>query len=333
MNLNSSKIMFFTILIISTMITVSSNNWLGMWMGLEINLISFIPLMYKTKNNTTSEAMMIYFIIQSMGSILLLFSILINFSINITPMMNETLQLIMLMSMMIKLGAPPFHQWFPEVMEKLDWWSCTILMTWQKLAPLCIMSNLMSNTQYISIFVSLSVITGAVGGLNQTSIRKIMAYSSINHMGWMIACMSISNKAWMLYLLIYSIMVMILTFTFQELSSFYINQMMMSSNSWGNKILISISLFSIGGLPPFLGFLPKWMVMQYMISSGAYMTLFIMIMSALITLFYYLRLTSTLFLMNFSFFKWKLMGKEKKTTLILMIINLSLPMASIYSFL
>nr|QKN22807.1 NADH dehydrogenase subunit 2 [Triatoma nitida] len=331
--LNSSTMLFSMTMILGTSIVISSESWLGMWMGLEMNLISFIPLLHKSKNMSSSESCMIYFLIQSLGSMLMLISVLMNSSIMISPIMGEEfINMALLLSMMIKLGVPPFHFWFPEILEKMSWMNCAILMTWQKIAPLCIMSYIINNS-ILPFIITLTVIIGAIGGLNQTSLRKILGYSSINHMGWMIACMKFNNEFWIWYLFIYSIIIMMMTILFYSYSSFFINQIINSSSSLTEKSLIIILFLSLGGLPPFIGFLPKWMVIQSMISSNSAMVMFIMIMSTLITLFYYLRLISSTLLIYSLSIKWNQNKKTSPNMIMLMIsINISLPVILMLSF-
>nr|YP_009485643.1 NADH dehydrogenase subunit 2 [Velinus nodipes]AVZ00779.1 NADH dehydrogenase subunit 2 [Velinus nodipes] len=303
---NYSKIMFFMIMIMGTMISLSANSWLGMWMGLELNMISFIPLIYKEKMNTTHESCMIYFLIQSMGSIIMLISVLINsFSFNSPYMSEELFSSMLALSMLMKSGSPPFHFWFPEIMEKMSWPSCFILMTWQKIAPLYILSHVINiNESIIYIMIPIMVVTGSLGGLNQTSIRKIMSYSSMDHMGWMIACMKFDNNLWMFYFLIYSLILATLVYTFWFYSAYQMNQYSNKSLMFSDKMMIIVAFLSLGGLPPFLGFLPKLIVIQLTMNYSSYLISIILVMTTLITLFYYLRLISSIFLINNSSVKW-----------------------------
>nr|YP_009727905.1 NADH dehydrogenase subunit 2 [Notonecta montandoni]QHZ87280.1 NADH dehydrogenase subunit 2 [Notonecta montandoni] len=329
MTKNSSKLLFFTTMIIGTMMVMSSNNWLSMWMGLEINMISFIPLMSKSKNNLSSESMMLYFLVQSMGSVLFLMMIISNSTIMISPtMINDIINIVMTSSLLLKVGAAPFHFWLPEIMEKMNWVSCMIIMTWQKLAPLIILSMMLDTNNFIMIIAITSTTVGAVGGLNQTSMRKIMAYSSISHLGWMLSCMKFENEMWMNYLMIYAIIVVMTTMVFNYYSMFYLNQMTLNSNSMMEKIMYSSLMLSMGGLPPFLGFLPKWMVIQAMMSKSLYLVLTIMVLTTLVTLFYYLRMISTIIMINSTMSKWslKIKNQNKLVQIMLMFINTMLPM-------
>nr|YP_010994957.1 NADH dehydrogenase subunit 2 [Cletus schmidti]WOZ13965.1 NADH dehydrogenase subunit 2 [Cletus schmidti] len=307
--MNSSKILFSLMIIISSLITLSSGNWLGMWMGLEMNLMSFIPFISKNKNKKSSKAMMIYFLTQSIGSIVLLFSIMINSLLFMLPDdINELTKILMMISIMIKTGAAPFHLWLPEMMASLNWLECMMLMTWQKIAPLTIMNNILPNNWFLYMVVLLSAIVGGIGGLNQTSLRKILAYSSINHLGWMMIFMSMNNS-WYKYLIIYSMLIIMMCIMLYMKNTYFINQMISNSYSMTEKFTCITLFLSIGGLPPFLGFLPKWMVIQSMINSELYLMMVLMLLFSLITLFYYLRIMTSYILfystMNKFTFKYK----------------------------
>nr|UPL65247.1 NADH dehydrogenase subunit 2 [Physopelta sp.] len=322
--MNFKKMMFLMMMLMSTLITMSSTNWIGMWMGLEINLMSFIPFMSKNKNKNSSQAMMIYFLTQSIGSMIMMFSIMMNTLIMITPtMVNEILTIMMAMSLLIKMGGAPFHMWLPEVMANMNWMQCFMLMTWQKMAPLSILMNLKPNW-FMYLAMVMSTMAGAMGGLNQTSMRKIMAYSSINHLGWMMAMMSM-QMTWYIYMLIYMVMLLIIMIMFNNI--YFLNQINNSNPSLMDKMNMSMSLMSLGGLPPFIGFLPKWMVIQSMMYSNM-MCIMIMSMMSLIILFYYMSMISSIMLNYSSMNKW-MKSKTSKMLWLIMLINLFLPIFSI----
>nr|YP_009532936.1 NADH dehydrogenase subunit 2 [Euclimacia badia]AYG51271.1 NADH dehydrogenase subunit 2 [Euclimacia badia] len=291
---------FFIMLMLGTFIAICSNSWFGVWMGLEINLLSFIPLLNNVKNSLSTESSLKYFLVQVLASSILLFSIILmslfeNLSfLNINFMLN----LILNSSILMKMGAAPFHFWFPEMMEGLSWNMSLTLMTWQKIAPILLISYCF-NSNYLLLIMVLSIFIGSLGGLNQTSLRKIMAYSSINHIGWMLASLMISNTYWFIYFLIYSMIVASMTYFFNIYNIFYINQNF--NLNFLNpiiKFLIYCNFLSLGGLPPFLGFLPKWMIIQNF--SYNYSMLVLMVMLTLITLFFYIRITYSAFMINYT---------------------------------
>nr|YP_010693191.1 NADH dehydrogenase subunit 2 [Zeugodacus triangularis]WCB98476.1 NADH dehydrogenase subunit 2 [Zeugodacus triangularis] len=302
---NSAKIMFFLILMMGTMITVSSNSWLGAWMGLEINLLSFIPLM-NNNNLMSTEASLKYFLTQAMASAVLLFAIMMSYMNNFPYYQESSMysNMIMTSSLLLKSGAAPFHFWFPNVMEGLSWMNALTLMTWQKIAPLMLISYITQNNLILMVII-MSTIIGSLGGLNQTSLRKLMAFSSINHLGWMLAAMQANESMWLIYFMFYSFLSFSLTFMFNNFQMYHINQMFNSFfNSKILKFMLFLNLLSLGGLPPFIGFLPKWLVIQMMVSKGQYILMTIMTVMTLITLFFYLRLCFAAFMLNYYENNW-----------------------------
>nr|YP_010895184.1 NADH dehydrogenase subunit 2 [Neoplesia analis]WJW73723.1 NADH dehydrogenase subunit 2 [Neoplesia analis] len=303
---NSSKILFLFMLMMSTMITISSNSWLGAWMGLEINLLSFIPLM-SDNNLMSNEASLKYFLTQTLASSILLFStILFMYQNNLMMHYHNMnyMNMIMLSSLLMKSGAAPFHFWFPNVMEGLNWMNALILMTWQKIGPLMLMSYLIIKFMMFWCIL-LSIVIGSLGGLNQTSLRKLMTFSSINHLGWMLMCMYSNESLWITYFLFYSFLSFNLIFLFNMFKLFHINQLF--SLFFFNKTLkfsLFLNLLSLGGLPPFLGFIPKWLTIQFLTLNNQLFMLTIMIIMTLITLFYYLRLCYTTFMLNYYENNW-----------------------------
>nr|DAZ87573.1 TPA_asm: NADH dehydrogenase subunit 2 [Stiretrus anchorago] len=327
--MKKSNWLFMLILILSTMITLSSNNWISMWVGLEINMMSFIPLILNKINKSSSEASMIYFLIQSMSSMvfmMMLLMIMCKYLITKKMIIN-----LMTISISIKLGAAPFHMWLPKIMAKMEWMKCSILMTWQKIAPLFIMSNL-SNSTLMYIIIIMSVSVGSMVGLNQLSLRKMMAYSSINHLGWLIA-INKSMNLWMLYLLIYSGMLIMMCYMLSNYKINFINQMSSINLSNMEKITMFLMMLSIGGLPPFIGFLPKWITIQSLMHEQEFLLIFIMIMFSLVTLMYYLRVVTNMYLSFNSSIKWSLNYHHLFSTMMIMMINSSLPIIIIMDIL
>nr|YP_009558775.1 NADH dehydrogenase subunit 2 [Xizicus maculatus]QBA83126.1 NADH dehydrogenase subunit 2 [Xizicus maculatus] len=304
---NPAKMLFMMTLILGTLISISSTSWLGVWMGLEINLLSFIPLMSDTKNIMSTEASLKYFLVQAIASSLLLFSLIMMFLMsNMSILLNHEVFILLTSSaLLLKLGAAPFHFWFPATMEGLNWWNNLTLMTWQKIAPLMLLSYMINMNMFFSIIILSSIIIGSLGGLNQTSLRKLMAYSSINHLGWMVAAMTSGENLWELYFLTYVFLSAAVIFMFNTFQCFHINQnFLMMNNNPKIKFCMFSLLLSLGGLPPFLGFLPKWLVIQVMAELNSLLIITLMVITTLITLFYYIRITFAAFLFSYTEIKW-----------------------------
>nr|AUW38606.1 NADH dehydrogenase subunit 2 [Symphylus caribbeanus] len=313
-----SKSLFIIITSYGTILTASSNNWISMWMGLEINMMAFIPLI-SDKNKNSSQAMMIYLLTQSVSSMILMFSIVMHSLTSVSMLSN-----LMLISLLIKLGAAPFHLWLPEIMTKMSWGAAGILMTWQKIAPMMMINSLEFNNKIMYGTILGSIIVGAMGGLNQLSMRKIMGYSSINHLGWMMSLSKVKNN-WMVYLIVYSSMVGLLCWMFDQYNIVHINQMANMNMSFTEKMNYFVAMMSLGGLPPFLGFLPKWLVIQTFIESNMITMLTVMVMFSLLSLYYYMR-TMTGMMMGFSMSgKWMLIKSNMNIIMFMLMTNLSLP--------
>nr|QFQ01383.1 NADH dehydrogenase subunit 2 [Alvinocaris kexueae] len=283
-----AQVLFFFSLILGTLITFSSSSWFTAWLGLELNLLSFIPIISSKFNQYSAEASLKYFLIQALGSAIILASAPSFLLFQGAP------NLMICSALLLKMGAAPVHFWFPSVMEGINWPQCIILMTIQKIAPMLMLSYTHSPTTLLIIFLAsiISSLVGSVGGLNQTLMRKIMAYSSINHMAWMLAAIHLNEIMWMTYFLVYSAVSSSIVLILHSQQIFHFNQLSnYNFKTPSIKMITLISFLSLGGLPPFLGFIPKWLIIQELSNNKAFIWLFILLVSALITLFYYLRVT------------------------------------------
>nr|QNV11764.1 NADH dehydrogenase subunit 2 [Hydrobius fuscipes] len=290
------NLLFLSTLFISTMISISSQSWMGMWIGLEINLLSIIPLMNHSKNMMSTEASIKYFVTQALASTILLFSIIMMTN-QFFMMENSVYSMTFNSALLTKMGAAPFHFWFPEVMEGLNWTNSLILLTWQKIAPMVmIMYNI--NFYYFNFIIVCCMLISGCMGINQISLRKILAYSSINHIGWMIGAMLFIETMWTYYFIVYSIITMNIVFILSKINVFYLKQLFMALNSnMIMKMFFILNFLSLGGLPPFIGFFPKWITIQVMTNNGLFFMALLMIILTLLTLFFYVRITfSTLLL-------------------------------------
>nr|QZK21948.1 NADH dehydrogenase subunit 2 [Amitermes sp. QLD_096] len=304
---NSTKVLLLITLVSGMLVSVSSNSWLGAWMGLEINLMSFIPLMSNVKNMYNTEASLKYFIVQVLASATLLFMVVMKTLTEDLFTFEGTMYtpMIICTPLLLKSGAAPFHWWFPGVMEGLSWENCALLMTVQKAAPLMLMSYLIDINAFTLSIILMSTIVGAIGGMNQTSMRKILTYSSINHTGWMLIALTTSENLWMVYFVIYSTLALTVVSAIKLSGVSFINQTMMTNKETKlMKFMMFTSLLSLGGLPPFLGFLPKWIVIQAMIANNMTPLATIVVVTSLITLYYYLKISYSSFMILSTEPKW-----------------------------
>nr|QTF74359.1 NADH dehydrogenase subunit 2 [Sarcophila latifrons] len=313
---NSSKIMFFGILMMGTLISISANSWLSAWMGLEINLLAFIPLMSDNKLMST-EASLKYFLTQALASSVFLFATILALLNSSKTNSNLFMEMMIFSSLLLKSGSAPFHFWFPNVMEGLSWINTLILMTWQKIAPLMLISYIIIKPLIITSII-LSSLIGALGGLNQTSLRKLMAYSSINHLGWMLTAMYNSNTLWFTYFSFYSFLSFLMVFMFNMFKISHINQLFsLFFHSKTMKFFLMFNLLSLGGLPPFLGFFPKWVVIQSMTLNNQFFILTFLVLTTLITLYFYMRLSYSALMLSYTENNWMPFSSYKTSNLLM----------------
>nr|QAX27887.1 NADH dehydrogenase subunit 2 [Chilo suppressalis] len=301
--MNPNKMFFIFILFFSTLISISSNSWLGCWIGLEINLLSFIPLISNSNNLLSTEASLKYFLTQSIASINFLFFILLKMIFMKMFEMNNFLSIMINSSLLMKMGSAPFHFWFPNIVEGMSWFNNFLLMSWQKISPIILLSYYF-NKNFLIFIIMINAIIGAIGGLNQTSLRKLMAFSSINNLSWMLSSIMISENLWIFYFLFYCMLISIMCFTFYMLNLFFFNQLFFINFNYMIKLNLLINFLSLGGLPPFIGFFPKWIIINFLMNNNFILINFILIMSSLIMLFFYIRIIYSSFMFNYLKLKW-----------------------------
>nr|NP_976101.1 NADH dehydrogenase subunit 2 [Rhinolophus pumilus]UKP81800.1 NADH dehydrogenase subunit 2 [Rhinolophus pusillus]BAB70619.1 NADH dehydrogenase subunit 2 [Rhinolophus pumilus] len=332
-------------IILGTLIVMTSSHWLLVWIGFEMNMLAIIPMMMKRSNPRSTEASTKYFLTQATASMLLMLAIIINLlhsgQWTVTNILSPTASTIMTLALTMKLGLSPFHFWVPEVTQGIPLSSGLILLTWQKLAPLSILYQI-SHSINLDILLTMSILSiliGGWGGLNQTQLRKILAYSSIAHMGWMTAIMIYNPTMALLNLILYILMTATTFMLFMTNSS---TTTLSLSHLWNKMPLLTASILaimlSLGGLPPLTGFLPKWMIIQELTKNDIIILPTLMAITALLNLFFYMRLTYTTSLTMFPStnnmkIKWQFESTKWTTYLSPMIIlsTLTLPLAPMLS--
>nr|YP_010295428.1 NADH dehydrogenase subunit 2 [Rana longicrus]UMO93214.1 NADH dehydrogenase subunit 2 [Rana longicrus] len=288
---------FLLSLAIGTTVTLSSFHWLLAWIGLEINTLAIIPLMTKTPHPRAIEAATKYFLTQAAASALILFSTTINAWLTGEWNINSLTGLPMnafSIAIMMKLGLAPLHFWMPEVLQGISLSTGLILSTWQKIAPMTLLlqtSHLLNLNLTIALGLT-SILIGGWGGIGQTQIRKIMAFSSIGHLGWIIIIMKFDQQLALFNFTLYIIMTAAM---FMSLAVMSTTKMSQISNSWPKTPALSAStmlvMLSLAGLPPLTGFAPKLLITLELVKQNATMLASVTMFISLLALFFYLRLT------------------------------------------
>nr|AEI99447.1 NADH dehydrogenase subunit 2 [Picoides villosus] len=292
-----AKLITMTSLILGTTITISSNHWAMAWTGLEINTIAIIPMISKSHHPRAIEAMIKYFLVQAAASATILFSSLINAwstgQWDITQLTNPTSCLLLTTAIAMKLGLVPFHFWLPEVLQGSSLTTALLLSTAMKFPPITILL-LTSNSLNPSLLTLMAIASTALGGwtgLNQTQLRKILAFSSISHLGWMTAIIIYIPKLTLLTFLLYTLLTSTI---FLSLNTSYTTKLSTLMTSWTKTPMLNatlmLTLLSLAGLPPFIGFLPKWLIIQELTKQEMTPTALALALLSLLSLFFYLRL-------------------------------------------
>nr|AIF34391.1 NADH dehydrogenase subunit 2 [Pachycephala philippinensis] len=292
-----AKLIFITSLLLGTTITISSNHWIMAWTGLEINTLAILPMISKSHHPRAIEAATKYFLVQATASALVLFSSMTNAwctgQWDITQLTHPTSCLILTMAISMKLGLVPFHFWFPEVLQGSSLITGLLLSTAMKFPPITLlfMTYPSLNPALLTTMAIISTALGGWMGLNQTQTRKIMAFSSISHLGWMTIITVYNPKLMMLNFYLYILMTTTVFLTFNSMKVLKLSTLMTTwTKAPSLNATLLLALLSLAGLPPLTGFLPKWLIIQELTKQDMASTATIISLLSLLGLFFYLRL-------------------------------------------
>ena len=323
------------------MIMISSNNFLLLYLGLEIQSLSlYVVSSFRRDNYKSTEAGLKYFILGSLSSGLMLFGISliygstgsINFEI-ISSMINYegffpgiVAGLVFLIcGFAFKASAVPFHMWTPDVYEGSPTPVTAFFATVPKLAAVGVLlrvlfdcfGQIVESWQQVIIIISvLSMFLGSVAAIGQNNIKRLMAYSSIGHIGFVLMGVASGTdkgiSAVLIYMVLYIIMnigvfVFILNMERNGVAVTTINSLNMYNNvSKSQTLFLTILLFSLAGIPPLAGFFGKFFIFNAAINAGLSWLAVMGGIASVIAAFYYLRIV---YLMYFGLSSDPLSGK------------------------
>nr|AXZ96845.1 NADH dehydrogenase subunit 2 [Hirundinea ferruginea] len=292
-----AKLIFSTSLLLGTTITISSNHWMMAWTGLEINTLAILPLISKSHHPRAIEASTKYFLVQATASTLLLFSSMSNAWFtgqwDITQLTHPTSCMLLTTAISMKLGLVPFHFWFPEVLQGSSLMTSLLLATVMKFPPttLLFLTSPSLNPTLLFVMAISSAALGGWMGLNQTQIRKILAFSSISHLGWMTIILIYNPKLTLITFYLYSLTTAAIFLILSSINTMKLSTLM---TAWSKiptlTATLMLTLLSLAGLPPLTGFLPKWLIIQELTKQELTAAATIIALSSLLGLFFYLRL-------------------------------------------
>jgi NADH-quinone oxidoreductase subunit N len=307
------------------MVMISANSFLSIYLGLELLSLSLYAMVAMQRDSVAaSEAAMKYFILGAMASAMLLYGMSMIYGATATLDLSEMNRILstgehdslvlifglvfMLVGVAFKLGAVPFHMWVPDVYHGAPTAVTQFISTAPKLAAFAMLMRILVDGlpslqpqwhDIITILAVLSIIIGNVVAIAQTNIKRMLAYSGISHIGFLLmgvlAASAAGYTASMFYAIVYVLMglggfgmVILLSragFEAEELNDF---KGLNKRSPW-YALMVMFLMFSMAGVPPFLGFWAKLAVIQAVVSVELYTIAVIAVVFSVVGAFYYLR--------------------------------------------
>jgi len=330
-SLNIFKIEY-PILILSSvlgmMIMISSNDLIVFYMGLELqSLALYVLATFNRDQIKSSEAGLKYFVLSALSSGLLLYGCSLIYGFTGSTNFNEIAEqlngneyvltfgiVFILVGLAFKISAVPFHMWAPDVYEGSPT-SVTLFFTMvPKIAALTVFIrflyvpflNLIDQWQMILIFLSIaSMIFGAVAAIGQKNLKRLIAYSSIGHVGYALAGLATGSnegiQSSVIYIVIYVLMNLGLfsCLLMMKRNNVYYEEIDDLSGLSKNHPLLSLSLliilFSLAGIPPLAGFFAKFYIFKSVLEQSMFFLAIVGLLSTVVAAFYYLRLIKIMY--------------------------------------
>ena len=307
---------------------VSSNDLILFYLGLELQSLSLYILASIDRDNLkSSEAGIKFFVLSALSSGLLLYGCSLlygftgstNFEVIASNTADSTIGIIfamvfILVGLAFKVSAVPFHMWTPDVYEGSPTSVTSFFSVVPKVAGIVIFirfmylpfQEILDQWKYILVFISIaSMILGAVAAIGQNNIKRLIAYSSIGHIGYAIAGMTPGTengfKSTLIYISIYAVMnigVFACIFLMKR-NGKYIEDIQELSGASKNHPLMSLSLLiilsSLAGIPPMAGFFAKFYVFMAVVESGMFTLAVIGLVTTVVSAFYYIRIIKIMY--------------------------------------
>nr|YP_004934959.1 NADH dehydrogenase subunit 2 [Peronia peronii]AEQ93877.1 NADH dehydrogenase subunit 2 [Peronia peronii] len=274
-----SNFFFFLMLIVGPVISVSASSWPLCWAGMEVGFLGLIPLLFLGGSAFSKEAALKYFCVQAMASAMMFVGGSMIFTMNSTQLVFIFL---FLGGLCLKLALFPGYFWITPPPFGLEWVSCCFILGPLKVPPLGFLSEFSFSfpefNSWVLLLASMSAVIGGILGNNQTNIRSMLGASSVTHSGWL-ALASVYGGLWQYLVLYLAVLFLVLFFLWQ-----------------GDSYSSSLSVLSMSGLPPFIMFLAKLNVVQSVMTGDAFSWLVLPLLSAVLSLVFYLKFSYSLFL-------------------------------------
>jgi len=288
---------------------------------MEINILLFIPILRLRKIFYDSQILGLkYFFIQSLASILLFFRIILIFLLD-----NQGyVSILITLSLCWKIGIPPFHLWLFNLIIEIDWILFFLTSSWQKILPLYLIRQIyFSMSEFYIIF---ALIISVSISIFQSNVKKILIISSIFTGAWVLSSMIFIKIFWLIILFLYSIILFMCVNIFHKNKFLLKNRNFLTSMPQFEKINILFLLFSIAGLPPFLGFYIKIRILNILIVGRRYILSLILVLSSVALIYMYLSILLNRLIIQDIFNKTFLSFIDRKNWLLILFIYILNPL-------
>lgn len=332
LNKNEHNVMILFMLV-GIYLMISSNHFIALYVGMEIQALAAYTLAaMQRKSDFSAEAGVKYFILGSLASIMYLFGVSYIYGAVGTLYIHEIVDLhtkdiglgmiLVLSSLLFKVGLFPFHQWAPDIYQGAPTPSTSIFATLSKFGAIAILSRLIIGPFYstfrffdleliLTIVSAGSMIIGAVVPITQVHLKRLLGYSAVGHAGFIIMGLWGVNSHGVAIIISYMIV-----YTLSLMTVFICIMSLKNKEPAGEKtndlsliqleglaqirpkhaLLLSVCFLSMAGVPPFIGFFPKLLILQHVINQKGWLIAGVAVCTTVIGLFYYLRLVKLMYI-------------------------------------
>ena len=287
------------------------------YISLELQAFALFILILTNKSSIKSaEASLKYFILSSLSSGLLLLGLAFVFTSNLGLDLNNLMHItnctvlnlklgnfLILLALFFKLAVSPLHFWVADIYEGATWDVVSVVATIPKISILSLLMHLVSTSEIILPCAVLSIVVGALAALNQTKLKRLVAYSGISHIGFILIGLSFNLtagvEASMIYLGVY-VFTLVSLFLLIRISTFTKDYFLIElSNTFMTNRVLGLTwvvlFFSIAGIPPLAGFISKWVILKVVLSYGLNWVALVVVLSSVIAAAYYITVTKLMY--------------------------------------
>lgn len=256
-------------LFLSVLLAFTVKRGLMLWFILEVNFLCFIGILRQNLSIANPNRNIYYFLVQSLGRAFMLISLIFNRLIKI-----GVFDLFFIFALVLKLGGAPFHYWYLKLVQMLNWWLIWLLSIWQKLIPLLLLTII--KIDYFLIFGGLRITIGRIRTWKQKKLKKILGLSSIFSLGWIFLSLIVRERIWLMFIVGYGLSLLILIMVLFKINYSISNKIDNSINPLFLLIFL-LGLLFLRGIPPFIGFFLKFLILRILMQVHFWMSMFMLI--------------------------------------------------------